>query len=270
LWFHGPPGSGHALLEGLTTHSAGIGIAILVALAAVAVVAWIARRNDLAVLAGVALFAAGSTVWEIALQPTSTALALLYVGAVLWPVGMLIWGVAALSVVEVVARWGVMPRRRGSLGEASSHAWPRHAQRLLAQWHLRVALLWGATVVLFVGGAVNAAVLAGGAMNQAAREDGGRGAFHGFSAAAAAAERLVPRGPFGISVLGHGADTSLDLLYGTLWVLISQGHQATAPGIFAEMIIPPAYAVAGEPWVTVTVRPDGSVASAVLVRGSKR
>jgi hypothetical protein len=62
----------------------------------------------------------------------------------------------------------------------------------------------------------------------------------------------------------------LDLLYGTLWVLISQGHQATAPGIFAEMIIPPAYAVAGEPWVTVTVRPDGSVASAVLVRGSKR
>jgi len=107
-------------------------------------------------------------------------------------------------------------------------------------------------------------------MNQAAREDGGRGAFHGFSTAAAAVERLVPRGPLVLSVLGHSADTSLDLLYGTLWVLISQGRQATAPGFFAEMISPPAYAVAGEPWVRVTVRVDGSVASAVVVHRSSR
>jgi hypothetical protein len=131
-------------------------------------------------------------------------------------------------------------------------------------------LLWSATAALFVGGTVNAAILTGGAMNQAAREDGGRGAFHGFSAAAEAAQRLVPRGPLGISVFGHNADTSLDLLYGTLWVLISQGREATAAGFFAEMIRPPAYAVAGEPWVKVTVRADGSVSSAVLAPRSSR
>jgi hypothetical protein len=270
LWFHGPPGNAHALLHGLTTEPAGAGIAVLAALAGVAVVARIARRTDLSVLAGVTFLVAGSSAWEIALQPTNTAMALLYVETVLWPVGMLVWGVAALAVVELVARWGVWPRRQSSFGRASAPAWPKHARRRLAQWRPGVALLWSATAAVFVGGTVNAAILTGGAMNQAAREDGGRGAFHGFSAAAEAAQRLVPRGPLGISVFGHNADTSLDLLYGTLWVLISQGREATAAGFFAEMIRPPAYAVAGEPWVRVTVRADGSVSSAVLAPRSSR
>ena len=270
LWFHGPPGSAHALLKGLTAHSAGVGIAVLTALAVVAVGAWTARRKDLAVLAGVALLVAGSTAWEIALQPTSNAMALLYVETVLWPVGMMIWGVAALAVVEVVARWGVLSRPRGWLARASSPARPEHGRRRIPRWRPGAALLWSAAGAVLVGGTVNAVILAGGAMNQAAREDGGRGAFHGFSAAAAAAERLVPRGPLGISVFGRDADTSLDLLYGTLWVLISQGRQATAAGFFAEMIRPPAYAVPGEPWVSVTVRSDGSVASAVLSSRSSR
>jgi hypothetical protein len=270
LWFHGTPGSGQALLHGLTAHCAGVGIGVLVVLAAVAVVAWIAQRRDLAVLAGVALLAAGSIAWEIALQPTGTTEELSYVEVVLWPVGMLVWGVAALSVVEVVARWGVLPGRWGPFGRASSRARAKHGRQPLRRWRPGIALLWSATAAVLVGGTVNTAFLAGGAMNQAAREDGGRGAFHGFSTAAAAVERLVPRGPLVLSVLGHSADTSLDLLYGTLWVLISQGRQATAPGFFAEMISPPAYAVAGEPWVRVTVRVDGSVASAVVVHRSSR
>jgi hypothetical protein len=268
LWFHGPPGNGHALLQGLTAYSAGVGVAVLVALVAIAAVAWIAQRKDLAVLAGVTLLAAASTAWEIALQPTSTAMALLYVGVVLWPVGMLVWGVAALAVIEVVARWGVLPGRWGPFGRASSRARPKHGRRSLRRWRPGIALLWSATAAMLVGGTVNAAFLAGGAMNQAAREDGGRGAFHGFSAAAAAAEQLVARGPLMISVFGPTPDASLDLLYGTLWVLITQGRQATAAGLFAEMISPPAHPVRGEPWVRVTVRADGSVASAVLVRGS--
>jgi len=268
LWFHGPPGNAHALLHGLTTEPAGAGIAVLAALAGVAVVAWIARRTDLSVLAGVTFLVAGSSAWEIALQPTNTAMALLYVETVLWPVGMLIWGVAAMFVVELVATWRAWSGRRGSFGRASSPVWAEHGHRLLARWRPRTALLWSATVVLFAGGTVNAAMLAGGAMNQAAQEAGGRGTFRGVSAAAAAAQRLVPSGPLMISVFGPSPYTSLDLLYGTLWVLISEGRQATAPGLYANTISPPVHAVRGEPQVDLTVRADGSVASAVFAPGS--
>jgi hypothetical protein len=269
LWFHRWSGSAPALLHGLAGQPAGVGIAVLATLATLAVVAWIAQRRDLAVLAGVGLLAAGSAAWEIAGQPKSTIVSLVeVVDVVLWPVGMLIWGVAALLVVEVVATFRAMPRRRGLFGRASSPSWPKHGRRLLAQGWPRTALLLSATAALFVGGTVNAAILAGGAMNQAAREAGGRPTFRGVSAAAAAAEQLVPSGPLMISVFGHTPDASLGLLYGTLWVLISQGRQATAPGFYADTISPPAHTVSGEPQVNVTVRADGSVASAVLAPGS--
>jgi hypothetical protein len=49
-------------------------------------------------------------------------------------------------------------------------------------------------------------------------------------------------------------------------VLISQGHDATVGGIFAEAVTPPVHAVPGEPFVDVTVREDGSVAGATLGR----
>jgi hypothetical protein len=269
LWFHRASGSANALMHGLTGQPAGVGIAVLAALATVGVVAWIAQRRELAVLAAVAFLAAGAAAWEIAGQPTSTIVSLVeVVDVVLWPVGMLIWGVAAMFVVELVATWGAWSGRRGSFGRASSPVWAEHGHRLLARWRPRSALLWSATVVLFAGGTVNAAMLAGGAMNQAAQEAGGRGTFRGVSAAAAAAQRLVPSGPLMISVFGPGPYTSLDLLYGTLWVLISEGRQATAPGLYANTISPPVHAVPGEPQVDLTVRADGSVASAVFAPGS--
>jgi hypothetical protein len=71
-----------------------------------------------------------------------------------------------------------------------------------------------------------------------------------------------------ISVFGPSPDASLDLLYGTLWVLISHGRQATAPGLYADTISPPAHAVRGEPMVDLTVRADGTVSSAVFAPGS--
>ncbi len=269
LWFHRASGSADALMHGLTGQPAGVGIAVLAALATVGVVAWIAQRRELAVLAAVAFLAAGAAAWEIAGQPTSTIVSLVeVVDVVLWPVGMLIWGVAAMFVVELVATWRAWSGRRGSFGRASSPVWAEHGHRLLARWRPRTALLWSATVVLFAGGTVNAAMLAGGAMNQAAQEAGGRGTFRGVSAAAAAAQRLVPSGPLMISVFGPSPYTSLDLLYGTLWVLISEGRQATAPGLYANTISPPVHAVRGEPQVDLTVRADGSVASAVFAPGS--
>jgi hypothetical protein len=268
LWFHHPPNSFGSLLHALTAHPSGVGIAVLAALIVIAAAAWIAHRWDLAALAGVALLVAGSTVWEFALQPTSTVLNLIYLDVLLWPVGMLAWGVAALLVVEAVETWGASPRWQRQFGRVSSPAWPKHDHRLLAQSQARTALLLSATAAVFVGGTVNAASLAGAATNPVVQEAAGRGTFRGVSAAAAAAKQVVPRGPLVISVYAQNAMVSYDLLYGTIWVLISQGRQATAPATLAGPISPPAYAVPGEPQVNVTVRADGSVAGAVIVSGS--
>jgi hypothetical protein len=267
LWFHSQAVSAQGLMQGLTAHSAGLGLAVLAVLAVVAVVAWISRRNDIAVLAGVAFLAAGSTVWEIALQPTSTRMVLIYEDAVLWPVGMLVWGVVALSLVEVVARWRPL-RLSSSTTRASWRTGRERGHWKRVRWRPGEALLSGAAAALLVGGAVNAAILASGAMSQATKEDGGPGVFGGFSVAATAAQKLVPRGPLVISVSGNNAATELDVIYGTVWVLISEGRQATAPGLFAEMISPPAYLVRGEPLVDVTVRADGSVSGVALAPGS--
>jgi hypothetical protein len=267
LWFHRPSGGTDALLRGLTAHSASVGIAVLAVLGVVMVVAWVLRHRDLAVLAGVALLAAGATVWEIGHQPSNVIVSLFDADIVLWPVGMLVWGTAALAVEEGVTRWGVGARSRRPSEGADLPGGPGGVARLLSPLQGR-ALLLALTGVVLVGGSVNAGILVGGAMNRAALEDGGRGAFRGVSEAAAAAERLVPRGPMVLAVSGYDADVSLDLLYGTLWVLISQGHDATVGGVFADAVTPPVHTVPGEPFVDVTVREDGSVARAVLTPGS--
>jgi len=266
LWFHHPPGS-FGVVHVLTARPAGAGIAILAALALVSVVTWTTHRRDLAVLAAVALVVAGSTVWEFAVQPTSTVLDLSYLDVLLWPVGMLVWGVAALSVVEVVATWRGASRRWGLFGAARSPASRQLDHRLLPK-RAGAALLWGVTAAVLVGGTVNASFLAGGAMSQVTQEVGGRGTFRAVSALATAAERVVPRGPLIISISAQNAMDSYVLLYGALWVLISQGRQATAPGFYANTISPPAYTVPGEPWVALRVRADGSVASAEIVSRS--
>ncbi len=268
LWFHQPSGGVHALLHSLTVHSAGDGIAVLVVLAVVAVVGWLLQRRDLAVLCGVALVAACSAALEIAGQPVSVVVSLFDADLVLWPVGMLVWGVAVLSVAEVVSSWGEPALRGVRHRRSSEHRWRGQAPRRTAGERATAAFLWGSTAVLFVGATVNAGIIASGAMNRAVEAAGGSGTFRGVSVGAAEAERLVPRGPLVITVSGPYPNTSLDLLYGTLWILISHGRNATAPGIFAETISPPAHAVPGEPWVDLVVRADGSVAGASLTSGS--
>jgi hypothetical protein len=204
-------------------------------------------------------------VWEIGHQPSNVIVSLFDADIVLWPVGMLVWGVAALAVEEGVIGWGVGARLRRRSEGADVPRGAEAVPRLLPRRQGR-ALLFAVTGIVLVGGSVNAAILTGGAMNRAANEDGGRGAFRGVSEAARAAERLVPRGPMVLAVSGHDAYVSLDLIYGTLWVLISQGHDATVGGIFADAVTPPVHAVPGEPFVDVTVREDGSVAGATLGR----
>ena len=145
-------------------HSAIVGIAILVALAAICVLAGLARRRDVAVLAGVALVAAASTVWAIAALPVHNRFQLGYLDVLLGPVGMLIWGVAALVaaglVHEVVSRrghstWHVLRIDRGGA----------------TRWVLT------ATAALVAGGVVNTVILGRGAGAEAALFAGGRGTY---------------------------------------------------------------------------------------------
>ncbi len=264
LWFHSPSGDFHSLMGALRAHSAADGIAVLVMLGVVGVVAWTLRHRDLAVLAGVALLVAGATALEMGHQPTSARVSVLVADVILWPVGMLVWGVAALTVAEAVTRWGGLARRHSVSDEAAVPRRQDSVRRSISPRSGR-ALLWGVTAVVLVGGSVNAVLVASGAMSRSAREDGGRGAFRGAAEAAVAAERLVPRGPFVIGVSGYDASASLNLLDGTLWVLISQGRDVTLAGVFAEAVTPPVHSVPGEPLVAVTVREDGSVSKAVLM-----
>ena len=180
LWFHGPPGNAHALLHGLTTQPAGPGSR--------SSRPWLASRWWPGSLGGRTVGARRRDVLggrlervrEIALQPTNTAMALLYVETVLWPVGMLVWGVAAVGGGRACREMGGLASS-AELLRASQRA--QRGQNTLAGGSRAapgVALLLSATAAVFVGGTVNAAILTGGAMNQAAREDGGLACFTGF------------------------------------------------------------------------------------------
>jgi hypothetical protein len=241
-------------------------IAVLAVLLTISVLAWLVRSKDLAVLAGVALLAAGTTVWEISRQPASATTELAYLDVVLWPVGMLVWGVVVLVVAELASRGIRLPRRRVVLGGDEAPEQGAHGARPFARWHSRAVLLVAVSAVVLAGGTANAAILASGATNQAGEEVGGPGTFRGVAEAAADAQRLVPRGPLVVAVSAPDWISSYALLYGTVWALVCQGRQATPPRSFTAPIDPPLVGVAGEPSVTLIVRADGSVAGATLTR----
>ena len=251
LWFHRQAAILPDPIHHIGQHSATVGMAILVALAAICVLAGLARRRDVAVLAGVALAAAASTVWAIAALPVDNRFQLGYLDVVLWPVGMLVWGVAALVAAALVGE--VLSRLR------------RHSTRRELRIDRRGAARWvlTAAAAVLAGGVVNTVILGSGAGGQAALFAGGRGTFRGVSAAAAAAERVVPDGPLVAIATGPNSFSTYSLLYGTVWVLISNGRQASMPGLFGGPITPPVRFIPGEPIVGVAVRADGSVAGVV-------
>jgi hypothetical protein len=68
-------------------------------------------------------------------------------------------------------------------------------------------------------------------------------------------------------VTAPSRDEAYSLLFGTIWVLVSEGRQASTPGSFEGLIDPPAHAVKGEPQVDITVGPSGKVVGARLAKG---
>jgi hypothetical protein len=254
LWFHHPPTSSvHAVMSAIGQGSAAAGVLTLAGLCAVAVTAWVTGRTELAALAGVAFVAAISTVWVMGAVPSAKRAELAYLDVILWPVGMLVWAVAGwalLEVVRVAARSKQRSRWARSLGRSLRHA----------------GVPWVAAAALLGAGLANTVVVGTAAGADAVQLAGGPGTFRGVVAAAMAIDRAMPRGPLMLGVTAPDRFASYALLYGTAWVLISEGRQATVPQPFRDPITPPAYRVGGEPRLTVTVGGDGSVERVVVMR----
>ncbi len=78
------------------------GVAILLAMAGLTVVAWGTKRFDLAALAGLGLICSVCTVVTFASIPTSLQPRVIYLDRVLWIVGALLWTAAVWGLIE----WG--------------------------------------------------------------------------------------------------------------------------------------------------------------------
>ena len=122
LWFHASETVASQVFRHAESPPGWAGVAVLVVLGAVALVSWRAHRADLAVLSTLGLLVSGAVVWDLSRQPSNGVFDLGYLDSVLWPIGMLVWGVAALGVCEVVEfalaevasrRARVVPRENG-------------------------------------------------------------------------------------------------------------------------------------------------------------
>ena len=276
LWFHTSETVASQLFRDRGSPPAGAGVAVLVVLAAVALVSWRAHRGDLAVLSTLGLLVGGAVVWDLSRQPLSGVLELAYLDSVLWPIGMLVWGVAALGVREVVAYAlaEVALRRARGVPPENDAAAPTRAARTYRLWGERCrrragthSWTWAAAVCVAVSGLITTIALGRGTMSSANRAAVGSSTYSAVVIGARVAEHLVPHGPLKIWVSAPSGDEAYSLLFGTIWVLVSEGRQASTPGPFERLIDPPAHAVKGEPQVDITVGPSGKVVGARLAKG---
>lgn len=265
-----PPGNLLHILSTLGRGSAVVGGAVLAALACLAIGAWMLRRRELAVLAGVALIASGSAAWVIAAVPKANALEIAYLDVILWPVGMLVWAVAGWACVDLATvAWKRVDPVRKHVDRRPVHVAASKAAHVATRTRLFVWSAWVLMGGLLVGAIASTAITSSGAMAEAASAADGSSNFAAVTRASSAVQRTVPRGPIVLAVLAKDGYASYVLQYGILWNLISDGRQATAPGIFRPPIEPPAYLVGGETNVTVTVTSSGRVSKVVTQRPSR-
>jgi len=255
---------------------AGAGVAVLVVLGVLTLVSWRARRGDLAVLSTLGLFVGGAVVWDLSRLPSSGVFDLGYLDSVLWPWGMLIWGIAALGVREVLgyASFEVPLHREKGVPPDSGAAAPTRATgvfRLREEGRPRRAAIhswmWVAVVCLVVSGLITAIALGRGTMASANRTAAGNRTYSAVASGAKVAERLVPHGPLRVSVTAPSVIDAYSLLFGAIWVLVNEGRQVSTTGSFEGLIDPPAHAVKGEPQVDITVGPGGRVVGGRVVKG---
>ena len=255
IWLTRPSGNAFAVYGDMDYHPAWMGVAALVGLAAVVLAAALARRFDLATLAGLTLLFAGETVVTIARIPYGSLLTLVYLCLVVWVVGLTIAAVAGWSLAVVVTAVVRSLRRRdpvppGPGGAEPSRRWPAT---------LVGALLAGLAAVAV---ATTVADTSGDTM-----QPGGWPAVDQVDRVAPAIESLVPRGPVVVSMDRNGGIVAYDVYMGLVWRLRSDGWTPEIDPAYAPEVDPTATITSGHPVVDLTTDSAGAVVAVHLRPG---
>jgi hypothetical protein len=244
------------VLRAIVTHSATFGVAVLVGLALIAIVALRTGRHSLAAAALIALLLAASVVVTFSSFPTNEFLALSYIDPMTWPVGMIVIVVAAWALVEVCL---------ASIRQLAAHRRPR-GERLTwgAPVAVRLVRLAAPILVLAVAGVTSQVVSATNAGRDTAE---GWTVISKVRLVSAEIKHAVPRGRVEVIPTIGGLD-SYALVCGVLWDLRSSGWQPTTTRFYATFIGPELAAtpLLSTPRVTVGIR--AGIASIGILRST--
>lgn len=167
----------------LASGSAADGVAVLVALAVIAVLAAITGRRSLCAAATVSVLVALGTAWSIGELPAPQISRLSYLDVVLWPVGMMVWATflfAAVTLVVAAARRITAWRPTGGARSA-------------------LALPYGLAMAgLVAAGALGTSTDVSATSSNPYRLE----ALHLTATLSPLAEKVAPRGPFTVTLDG--------------------------------------------------------------------
>ncbi len=255
-WAHPSPPPGAAMFFSIAGTFAGPawwGVLVFVLLSVVATVAWRADRPALAAMALLTLTLSVGAVAAIGSVPSSQFLVVGYLGALWVPVSTAVWVTFAWAVGELAA--GASRRRRGAATavppEPGGHGWERPVGAAAA-----VLLVLASTGVVWRG------------LDRMDGTDptlGGWPAVHATTAAADAASRVAPHGPFRLEVAGPRSADHFAVVTGVAYLLTTRGldPRPDSPVAYATFGRPPS----DGPTVVLTLPDRGGRAAARLVRG---
>lgn len=220
IWLTDPLTGYFPLLRLLHRSAPGLGLAVLGALVAIAVVAGLRRRPRLSALAAVTVAFAAGLVVSFWIFPSTNTLSLLYLIPILWVVGVLLWVCGGWAVAAVAA---VVGERRSAPDDDRGGRSARQALTVVVGWTAAVVVLGVAAAGLWP-------------LHAFAPTDAAVGWDPTSSAKVAnitaAIERTVPSGPvvFEVRNPGSGELAAIWLSEGVAWRLRSDGWQ---PGLYS-------------------------------------
>jgi hypothetical protein len=232
-----------AIVDGVRSHPAWMGVAVLVGLGLCAVIASVTKRRELAALAIVVLVLSLAWVWTLASLPTSQLLSFPYIDPGSWSVGMAVLLIAGCSLGELaIAAVRRLRQRRTGPGR-------RHRFRAPG-WMAAVPV----AVALSVITAGSALVVHASASNTDPTE--GWPAMRQVRVATDRIERAVPRGRLAV-LPSPGVTADSAVIAGVDWLLYSDGWRPESFPGYPTLIGPEVAPTTPTPLVTVTVDYNG-------------
>jgi hypothetical protein len=225
---------GFFYLVGLLSGPPWWAVVVLIGLLAAAVLARRRGHDNLAVGAAIALVASIGLVMAIADLPASEMATLSYLDMALWPVGMFAWAVLVWALLAVGAHgWRTLARSR--TGQRSSGA---TVSMLSQRWRSvdptrrrRWTAVTGALPLVVVG-LIVLTTSGPQVATTAFRGVGGWSVVRATDDAAALVDRVAPRTPFDLGMVGGASsDQSFSVLTGVAYQLATRGLQPRVLGL---------------------------------------